>query len=113
MNQIDQHFSGNKSFWREIFNHLVSKLKECGENIQIAPANSYLSILKNGKEFATVQITSESMDIGIKLRDVEPTGRFEASGSWNTMMTHRVKISDPEHVDKELIDWLRKAYDCN
>jgi hypothetical protein len=110
---IDKHFDGNKSFWRAVFDTLLNKLKECGDDIQVIPTNSYLSILKNGEKFAMIQTTSDRMDIGIKLKDAEPTDRLEASGAWNVMMTHRVRINDPKEVDKELIEWLRKAYDCN
>jgi hypothetical protein len=110
---IDNHFTGNKSFWRTIFDHLLSKIKECGEDIQVVPTNTYLNILKNGKKFAVIQIMADRMDIGINVKDAEPTDRFEASGSWDVLMTHRVRINDPQEVDKELIEWLQKAYDCN
>ena len=38
-------------------------------------------------------------------------GRLEASGSFNAMFTHRVKVSDVKEVDLELIGWLRRAYE--
>ena len=31
-------------------------------------------------------------------------------GSWNNMVTHRVRISNPKQIDKELLAWLQKAY---
>jgi len=39
------------------------------------------------------------------------TGRLEASGSFNAMVSHRVRLSTTKDVNKELIGWLRKAYD--
>ena len=107
---IDRHFSGNKSSWRPVFNGLLSKLNKSGDNIQIAPTSTYLSLLKDKKKFAVVQITAARMDIGIKLKGVKPTDRLESSDSWNTMVTHRVRVSDPKQVDKELIGWLQDAY---
>ncbi|HET9430792.1 MAG TPA: DUF5655 domain-containing protein, partial [Chitinophagaceae bacterium] len=53
------------------------------------------------------------MDIGIKLKGKETTERFEAAGTWNTMMTHRVRISDPKQIDRELVNWLRNAYEAS
>jgi hypothetical protein len=50
------------------------------------------------------------MDVGVKLKGAAPVGRFEASGSWNSMVTHRVRVTAADQVDAELLDWLRLAY---
>ena len=52
------------------------------------------------------------MDIGIKLKGVAPTERFEAAGSWNAMVTHRVRITDPQQIDADVLAWLKQAYDA-
>jgi len=44
------------------------------------------------------------MEIGIKLKDAEPTERFVPAGSWNNMVTHRVRINNPRQIDKELME---------
>lgn len=38
-------------------------------------------------------------------------GRHEKSGSFNAMVSHRVRVTDVKEVDAELIGWLREAYD--
>lgn len=53
------------------------------------------------------------MDIGIKLKGAAPTKRFEAADSWNAMMTHRVRVTNEKQINKELINWLRSAYEQN
>jgi hypothetical protein len=45
------------------------------------------------------------------MRNVPPAGRLEAAGSWNGMVTHRVRLESAGDVDKQLISWLRDAYD--
>ena len=60
---------------------------------------------------AIVQFTKDRMDIGIKLKGAEPTERFEVAGSWNAMVTHRIRIYDTKQIDKELMDWLKSAYE--
>ena len=50
------------------------------------------------------------MDIGIKLKGVVPTGRLESACAWSSMVTHRVRITDPEQIDPELLAWLKQAY---
>jgi hypothetical protein len=107
---VDKHFVGNKSSWRKTFDGLFSKLKKFGDDVKLAPTNNYLNILNCEKKFAVVQITADRMDIGIKLKDAKPTVRFESAGSWNSMMTHRVRIHDPKEIDKELMGWLQEAY---
>lgn len=42
---------------------------------------------------------------------MKPEGRLEASGSFNAMFTHRVRVGGVKEVDAELIRWLRQAYD--
>ena len=52
------------------------------------------------------------MDLGIKLKDVAPKGRLEAAGSWDGMVTHRVRIEKVSEVDAELKAWLKQAYEA-
>jgi len=56
-------------------------------------------------------VTGERMDIGIKLKNLATTGRFEEAGAWNAMVTHRVRITDPKQIDAEVISRLKQAYD--
>lgn len=107
---VEKHFAGSKFSWHPVFDSLLIKLRKFGGDIEIAPTNSYISILKGSKKFAVIQITTDRMDIGIKLKDTESTARFEPSGTWNNMVTHRVRITDPKQVDKELMSWLQDAY---
>ena len=56
------------------------------------------------------QVTADRLDVGIKLKDEPPGGRLEAAGSWNAMVTHRVRLHDPSDLDAELAGWLERAY---
>jgi hypothetical protein len=42
---------------------------------------------------------------------VPAKGRLEASGSFNAMVSHRVRVAGEKDVDAELLGWLRAAYD--
>jgi hypothetical protein len=109
--QIAKHFSGGKAGWRKAYDGLMGKLEKFGSDITVSPTKSYISILRNNKKFAIVQVTSDRLDIGIKLKDAPSERRFEESGAWNAMVTHRVRITDAKQMDAELIAWLRQAYD--
>jgi hypothetical protein len=67
--------------------------------------------LRRTKQFGLIQpATATRVDVGLVLKDVAPSGRLEASGSFNAMVTHRVRVGNVSEVDPELIAWLRQAY---
>jgi hypothetical protein len=47
----------------------------------------------------------------LSLKGVPPAGRLEASGSFNSMCTHRVRLEKLSDLDAEVFGWLRAAYD--
>jgi len=109
--KIDRLFKGEKSKWREPYDALLAKIGKFGPDVSTNPTNTYISILRKGKKLAVIQASSERLDIGIKLKGKKPTDRFEAAGAWNSMVTHRVRISDPAQIDAEVLAWLKKAYE--
>jgi hypothetical protein len=108
---IDKHFTGGKAGWRKPYDDLLAKLKAFGSDVRVAPTSTYLSLLRGDKKFGVVAVTSKGMDIGIKLKGAPAEGRFEAAGDWNSMVTHRVRISDAAQIDADVLDWLRQAYE--
>ena len=111
--RIAKLFAGNKEKWRKTYDTLIAKLAKLGDNVKMAPTNTYISLLRGSKKFAIVQpSTAERFDIGLKLKGVKPTGRLEAAGPWNAMVTHRVRISNPKEINAEVLAWLKQAYDA-
>ena len=108
--RIDNFFTGSRANWRSSFDQLMEKLEGFGSDVTADPTDTYISLLKGKKKFAVIAFTADRMDIGVKTKGVEPAGRFEASGSWNNMVTHRVRITAPEQVDTEVLAWLKNAY---
>jgi len=110
---IAARFAGNKAKWRKAYDALTAKIARFGADIEVSPVKSYISLLRGNKKFGIVQVSAaERIDIGIKLKGVAPAGRLEAAGSWNAMVTHRVRITDPKQIDKEMLAWLKQAYDA-
>ena len=107
---VAAHFSGKKAGWRKPYDEMMAQVKQFGADVDVGPAKSYISLLRGTKKFAIVQISGERMDIGIKRKGVAPTARFEDGVAWNSMMTHRVRISKAEEIDAEVLDWLKQAY---
>jgi predicted transport protein len=109
--RIDRLFSGDRARWRTPYDELLGRITAFGPGVGQAPTDTYISILRRAKKFAIVQVTAARLDIGIKLKGVEPTSRLEPAGSWNSMVTHRVRITDPSQLDGELLSWLKQAFD--
>ncbi|MBC7844364.1 MAG: DUF4287 domain-containing protein [Gemmatimonadaceae bacterium] len=103
-------FAGDKAGMRPIFDALLTAIRAFGPGIEETPKKGYLS-LRRTTQFATLHpSTKNRFDLGIKLKGVAPGPRLEAAGSWNAMVTHRVRLASVGDVDAELVGWLRKAY---
>ena len=82
-----------------------------GGDVEVAPKKAYVSLRRN-KQFAIVQpSTAARLDVGLNLKGTAPAGRLELSGSFNSMVSHRIRLDSSQGVDKELIGWLKAAYD--
>ena len=107
---IEAMYAGPKSSLKPIHEAVMAKIQAFGPDVDLAPKKGYVSVRRN-KQFAIVQpSTATRLDIGINLKGVPPTDRLEASGSFNAMLSHRVRITDLSQVDDELAGWLQKAY---
>jgi hypothetical protein len=95
----------------EIHDALLAAIRKLGKDVELAPKKGYTSV-RRAKQLAMVKPAAKHVDLGLILRDVKPPQRLEASGSFNAMFTHRVRVASPAEVDKQLIGWLRAAYDA-
>lgn len=110
---IEAQYAGAKAQLKPIYDALLAAVQKFGSDVEIAPKKAYVS-LRRKKQFACFQpSTVTRMDVGINLKGTAPTARLELSGSFNAMVSHRVRITKEAEVDKELIGWLRKAYDAS
>jgi predicted transport protein len=108
---VDGLFAGKKADLRPIYDALMNAINKFGKDIELAPKQAYVS-LRRSKQFACLHpSTATRFDVGIQLKGVEPVGRLESSGSWNAMVSHRVRVETVDEVNAELIGWLKQAYD--
>lgn len=105
---VDAQYAGSKVQLRPIYEGLVAAVREFGEDVEVAPKKTTVS-LRRSKQFAVIEPSSASrMKLGINLREAEPTERLRAAGG---MCTHRVDVRSLEEVDGELLGWMREAYE--
>ncbi len=104
-------YSKGKEGLRPIYDSIISRVKNFGTDLDIAPKKAYVS-LRRKKQFALIQPSTRTrVDVGINLKGKEPTDTLEASGSWNSMVSHRVRMTESSQVNAELIGWLKEAFD--
>lgn len=107
---VAAQYQGKESL-RPIYDQLSEALKQFGEDVVFAPKKAYVSV-KRKKQFAILQPSTKTrLDVGVQLKEFEITDRLLKAGSWNTMVSHRVKMADAGEVDDELIGWLKEAYE--
>ncbi len=107
---VTKQYSGKEAL-RPIYEALIVAIKEFGDDVQIAPKNAYVSLRRN-KQFGLIQPSTKTrVDVGINLAGMAADGRLEKSGSFNSMVSHRVRINHTDEVNDELIGWLHQAYD--
>ena len=111
--KLDALFSGTKTAWKQPCVSLIKKIEKLGADVEVSTNQTYVNLNRGKKKFATLQPSSaKSLDVGIKLKGVESTERLEAAGSWNNMVTHRVRIGDAKQLDAELLGWIKQAYEA-
>lgn len=108
---VTAQYAGPKADLKPIYDSLISCVTKFGSDVEVSPKKTYVS-LRRSKQFALFQpSTATRLDVGINLKGVKPAGRLEASGSFNAMVSHRVRVEKTADVNKELEGWLRQAYD--
>ena len=108
---ISAQYAGPKADLVPIREAVLACVKGFGKDVEIAPKKAYVS-LRRSKQFAILQPSTKTrVDLGLNLGDHPVTDRLEASGSFNSMVSHRVRVSDASDVDAGVKAWIRKAYD--
>lgn len=107
---VTAQYAGAKEPLRPILDALLAAAAKFGADVEISPKKTYVS-LRRTKQFALIQPSTRTrVDLGLNLKGVDPDGRLEASGSWNSMCTHRVRLGAKKHVDAAVKRWLKQAY---
>ena len=110
---VETQYSGPKADLRPIYDAIVAEIGRFEGDVEISPKKAYVSLRRN-KQFGIVQPSTKTrVDVGINLKGTDPTDRLEASGSFNAMVSHRVRVTEKSQIDTELIAWLRQAYDAS
>lgn len=107
----DEFYTGPKASLRPIHDALMKAIAGFGD-FEIAPKKNYVS-LRRKKQFATIgPATNSRVEVGLNMKGVQGTSRLEALPPGG-MCQYRVKVTAANEVDRELLGWIRKAYDAS
>ena len=107
---ISEQYKGKENL-KPWYDKIMDAVQKFGKDIEVAPKKAYVS-LRRKKQFAIIQPSTKTrLDIGLNIKDVPPSGIVEAAGSWNSMCTHRIRVEEEKNINKELIEWIRKAWE--
>ncbi|MHC2991861.1 phosphoribosylformylglycinamidine synthase [Pontibacter sp. HJ8] len=107
---VEKQYQGKENLL-PLYEKLVAELKKFGQDVVLAPKNAYVSV-RSKKQFALLQPSTKTrLDVGINLKGIEPEGKLEKSGSFNSMCTHRVRLETMDDITPELLSWLRAAFE--
>jgi hypothetical protein len=108
---VDAMFAEPKKTLRPVHDAILVVLDQFGPDVELSPKKGYVSF-RRSKQFGLGQpSTKDRYDLGLILKGEPASGRLEAAGSWNAMVTHRIRLASPDDVDADVIGWLRDAYD--
>ena len=101
---------GPKAALRPIHDAFMAGIAKFGE-FEIAPKKGYVS-LRRKKQFAMIGPgTKTRVDIGINMKGVKGTDRLVELPPGG-MCQYKVAVTDAKEVDKELIGWVKQAFDA-
>lgn len=106
---VAAQYACDKAGLKPIYDELIKAAKSCGA-IKIAPKKAYVS-LRRSKQFAIIQPSTKTrVDLGLNMKSEPAKGRLEKSGSFNAMVSHRVRLEKSTDVDKYVKAWIKKAW---
>lgn len=106
---LDEIYAGPKAPLRPVHEKLLKAIDAFG-TFEIAPKKGYVS-LRRKKQFAMVGPgTKGRLEIGLNLKDLPATARLVAQPAGG-MCQFKVWVTEAKEIDKELVSWIRQAYD--
>ena len=106
---VDLQYKGKEHF-KPLYDKLITKISEFGNNIEIAPKKAYVS-LRSKKQFVILNpATKNRFEIGLIIKDQKGEGILEEVKTSNSMCSHKINLSSIEEINDDIINWIKIAY---
>ncbi len=111
---LDDMYAGDREPLRPIYEELRIFGKTLGEDVRFGVGKTYVA-MSHDRQFAVIKPESGRVELGLALGDAAPTERLEANGPNGTTskITHKVRLTEPAHIDDDVRSWLKDAYERN
>jgi len=97
---------------RPIFEAILGAAAGLGD-VTIQARKTYISLVTARRTFARVQpTTKQRVDLAMRLEGHKPGGRLQPSRI-HASTPFQIRLTTPDDVDAEVLDWLQKAYEQN
>jgi hypothetical protein len=107
---LDALYTGPKAALRPIHDALLAYLGKLGA-FEAAPKQKYVSYRRK-RQFAMIgPATNARVEVGLNIRELPGSPRLEKVPP-GQMCHYRVKLTDVDQVDAELVAWIKAAYDA-
>jgi predicted transport protein len=110
--KIKAQYKGKEHLW-PVYDKLAATIKGFGDDVSFGIRKTYVG-LQRGKQFGIIQPTTKTrLDVGLKLPDTAVTDRLQEAGHFGSgQVTHKVAVFSLDDVDRELVGWLKMAYNA-
>lgn len=109
---LDAQFRGEKGALRPAYDRLVREVRKLGIDVNVGVRKTQTTFARK-HTFAIAKAPTETrIDLGLRLPGVRPTKRLERTTAFSDNATHCVRLSKPSDVDRQLVKWLKAAYDA-
>ena len=106
---VTKQFIGKENL-KPIYDKILEAVLKFGDDVEIAPRNSYVSLRRNVQFAMLTPATKIRFDIALKLKDVVPDEILEAMPNPG-MCTHRISLKTEEDITDQVISWIKAAYE--
>ncbi len=106
---IAKQFVGKEDL-KPIYDKIVEEVLKFGDDVEIAPRNSYVSLRRNVQFAMLTPANKIRFDVALKFKEVVPDEILEVMPTPG-MCTHRIKLKTLEDVTDKVLFWIKSAYD--
>lgn len=105
---LDSLYTGPKAALRPIHDKLLAAIRKLGE-FEEAPKKTYVSYRRK-KQFAMIgPATNTRVEVGLNAKGLKVTDRLQEMPA-GQMCNYKVKLTNADEVDAELIAWIETAF---
>jgi len=107
---LDGLYAGPKAALRPIHDRLLLEIRKFGD-FEEAPKKTYVSYRRK-KQFAMIgPATNSRVEVGLNMKGVKATDRLQELPA-GQMCNYKVRLTAPQEVDRELVAWIKAAFDA-